>query len=121
MQFFYGYFCSSYSQAQCYRWDSTKQISSKDSNSNSTKENIRVILGGDEGGSEGGGLKEVTFVVVLLGGGIYRMLVLLLILIFDFYMILCSRQIIYLHHFSDVRISFDLRASILHSWDLSMC
>ena len=75
-----------------------------------------MLLGGHEGGSGRGGLKEVRFIVVLLGGGIYCMLALLLILIFDFYMILCSRQIIYLNNCLVVRLSFDRRASILHIW-----
>ena len=73
-----------------------------------------MLLGGNEGGSGRGGLKEVRFIVVLLGGGIYCMLALLLTLIFDFYMILCSCQIIYLNNCSVVRLSFDRRASILH-------
>ena len=59
--------------------------------------------------------------VVLLGDGIYRTLALLLILIFDFYMILCSCQIIYLNNCPVLRLSFDRRASILHNWDLSTC
>ena len=59
--------------------------------------------------------------VILLGGGIYRMLALLWILIYDFCMILCSRQIIYLNDLSVVRFSFDRRAAILHNWDLSTC
>ena len=58
---------------------------------------------------------------VLLGGGNYRIFALLWILIFDFYMILCSRQIIYLNNLPVVNISFDRRTSILHSWDLSKC
>ena len=73
------------------------------------------------GGIRRGDLKEVRFMVILLGGGIYRMLALLWILIYDFYMILCSRQIIYLNDLSVVRFSFDRRASILHNWDLSTC
>ena len=56
-----------------------------------------MLLGGDAGGSGRGDLKEVRFMVVLLGGGIYCTLILLWILIFDFYMILCSYQIIYLN------------------------
>ena len=56
----------------------------------------------------------MRFIVVLLGGVVYCMLALLLILIFDFDMILCSRQIIYLHNCLVVRLSFDRRASILH-------
>ena len=80
-----------------------------------------MTLGCDEGGSGRGYLKEVMFTVVLLGDGIYRTLALLLILIFDFYMILCSCQIIYLNNCSVLRLSFDRRASILHNWDLSTC
>ena len=80
-----------------------------------------MTLGGDEGGSGRGDLKEVRFMVVLLVDGIYRTLALLLILIFDFYMILCSCQIIYLNNCPVLRSSFDRRASILHNWDLSTC
>ena len=58
-----------------------------------------MLLGGDGGGSGRGDLKEVIFMFVLLGGGKYRMLALIWILIFDFYMILCSRQIIYINNF----------------------
>ena len=68
-----------------------------------------------------GDLKEVIFLFVLLGGGKYRMLALLWILIFDFYMILCLRQIIYLNDFSVVKLKFDWCTSILHNWDLSTC
>ena len=68
-----------------------------------------------------GGIKEVRYMVVLLGGGICRMLALLWILIFDLYMILCSRQIIYLNNYSFERFSFEKRASILYNWDLSPC
>ena len=71
------------------------------------------------GGEDGGDLKEVSFMFVLLGGGKYRMLALLWILIFDFYMILCSSQIIYLNNLSVVKLCFDRRTSILHNWDLS--
>ena len=80
-----------------------------------------MLLVGNEGGSGRSGLKEVRFVVVLLGGGIYLMLALLLILIFDFYMILCSRQIIYLNNVSVVKLSFDRRSTILYKWYLSAC
>ena len=73
-----------------------------------------MLLGGDLGGSGRGDLKEVSCMFVLLGGGKYRMLALLWILIFDFYMILCSGQIIYRNDFSVVTLSFDWRASILH-------
>ena len=66
-----------------------------------------MLLGGDGGGSEKKGLNKVRFMRVLLGGGIYSMLALLWILIFDFYMILCSRQIIYLNNCSVIRLSFD--------------
>ena len=73
-----------------------------------------MSLGGDAGGSGRGDLKELRLMFVLLGGGIYRTLALLWILIFDFYMILCSCQIIYLNNCSVVRLNFDRRASILH-------
>ena len=72
-----------------------------------------MLLGDDGGGSGRGDLKEVRLMVVLLGGGIYRMLALLWMQILDFYMILCSRQILYLNHCSVVRLSFDRHASVL--------
>ena len=80
-----------------------------------------MLLGGDAGGSGRGDLKEVRFMVVLLGDGIYRTLALLLILIFDFYMILCSLQIIFVNGFSVVKLSCERRSSILNHWDLSNC
>ena len=46
----------------------------------------------------GGQVSEVIFMFDLLCDGNYRILALLWILIFDLYMILCSRQIIYLNH-----------------------
>ena len=79
-----------------------------------------MLLGGD-GGSGRRGLKEVSFMIVLLGGGNHRMLALLWILIFDFYMILYSRQIIHLNIVSVVKLSFCGRTSILYNWDLSTC
>ena len=78
-----------------------------------------MLLGGDGGGSGRGDLKEVSFMIVLLGGGIYRMLALVWIPLFDFYMILCSRQIVYLNNVSVVMLSFDRRTSKIHNWDLS--
>ena len=75
-------------------------------------------MGGER---ERGDHKEVRFVVVLLGGDIYRIHALLWILLFDFYMILYSRQIVYLNKYPVVRLSFDRRASILHNWVLSTC
>ena len=80
-----------------------------------------MLLGGDGGGSGRRDLKEVSFTFVLLCGGNCRILALLWILIFDFYMILCSCQIIYLNNLSVVKLSFDRRTSILHNWDLSTC
>ena len=81
-----------------------------------------MLLGGKTGGgSTRGDLEEVKSMVVLLGGVIYRMLALLWMLTFDFYMILCSCQIIYLNNCSVVRLSFDRRASILHNWDQHFC
>ena len=71
-----------------------------------------MLLGGNEGRS--GSLEEVRLIAVSLGGVICRILALLLIQIFHFYMILCSRQIIYLNDCLVVRLSFDRRASILH-------
>ena len=73
------------------------------------------------GRSRRGDLKEVSFLFVLLGGGNYHMLALLRIPTFDLYMILCSRQIIYINNCSVVKLSFDRRSSILHNWDLSTC
>ena len=61
-----------------------------------------MSLGGDGEGSGRGDLKEVSFMFVLFDGAIYRMLDLLWILIFDFYMILCSRQVIYMNNASVV-------------------
>ena len=66
-------------------------------------------------GHGGGDLKEVIFIFVLFCGGNYCMLALLRIPIFDLYMILCSRPIIYLNNFSVVKLSFDRRVSILHN------
>ena len=80
-----------------------------------------MLLGGDWGGSGREDHKEVSFMFVLLNGDKYRMLALLWILIFDFYMILCSRQIIYLNNVSVVKLKFDWCTSILHKWDLSTC
>ena len=51
-----------------------------------------VMMGG--GASGCGDIKEVSLTFVLSGGGNYRMLAPLWILIFDFYMILCSNQIL---------------------------
>ena len=73
------------------------------------------------GGSGRGDLKEMSFMVVLLGGGNSRMVDLLWIIIFDFYMILCSGQIIYLNDYSVVKLCFDRGASILHNWNISTC
>ena len=93
-------FYSSYSQAQYYQWDSTKRIWEKIPIPVLQKTLQSMLLGGEVGGSGRGDLKEVRFMVVLLVDGIYRTLALLLILIFDFYMILCSCQIIYLNNCS---------------------
>ena len=49
---------------------------------------------------------EVRFMVVLLGSGVYRILALLWILMFDFYMILYSRQLIYLIHFFSCKVKY---------------
>ena len=80
-----------------------------------------MLLGGDGRRSGRGDFKEVSVIFVLLGGGKYRMLALLWILLFDFYMILCSRQIIYLNNCSVVKLKFDRCTSVLHNWDLSTC
>ena len=80
-----------------------------------------MFLGCDGEGSGRGDLKEVCFICVLWGGGNYCMLALLWILIFDFNMILCSRQIIHLNNVSVVELSFEWRTSILHNWDVSKC
>ena len=80
-----------------------------------------MLLGGDGGVSGRGDLKEVSFMFVLLGGGKYCMIALFLIRIFDFYMILCSRQLMYLKYVSVVTLSFDWRNPILHKADLSAC
>ena len=92
----------------------------KDSNSNFTKNITKHVIGWCWWG-ERGDLKEVRLMVILLGGGIYPRLALFFIQIFDLYMILCSRQVIYLNKFSIVKLSFDGRAPIRHNWDLSIC
>ena len=71
-----------------------------------------VLLSGHGGGED---LKEVIFIFFLFCGGNYCMLALLRIPIFDLYMILCSRQIIYLNNLSVVKLSFDRSVSILHN------
>ena len=63
-----------------------------------------MLLGGDGGQSEREDLKEVSFMFVLLGDGNYRMIALLSILIFDLYMILCFRQIVYLNNCSVIMV-----------------
>ena len=64
-----------------------------------------MLLVGDGGGWEGHHM-EVRFMVVLLGSGVYRILALLWILMFDFYMILYSRQLIYLIHFFSCKVKY---------------
>ena len=78
-----------------------------------------MLLGGDGRGSGRGDIKEVSFMFVSLGGGKYRILALLWIIIFDFYMILCSRQIIHVNNVSVVKLSFYRHTSILYIWDIS--
>ena len=74
-----------------------------------------MLSGGDGGGSESGDLKEMGFMAVLFGESIYHMLARLWIPIFDFYMILHSRQIIYINDLSVVKLKFDRCTSILHN------
>ena len=80
-----------------------------------------MLLRGDAEGSGRGYLEELRLMIVLLRRGMYCMLALLWILIFDFYMILCSYQIMKLNNCLVVRLSFDRRASIPHKWELSKC
>ena len=73
-----------------------------------------MFLGVGVGGTGRGDLKEMRLMVVLLSGGIYHTLALFWIPIFDFFMILCSCQMIYLNNCAIIRLSVDRRASILH-------
>ena len=72
------------------------------------------MLLSDIGGGVGD-LKEVNYLFVLFYADNYCMLALLRIPIFDLYMILCSRQIIYLNNLAVVKLNFDRRVSILHN------
>ena len=78
-----------------------------------------MLLGCDAGGSGKGDIKKMRLMIVLFGGDMYCTLPLLQILIFDFYMILCSCQIVYLNNCPVVTLSFDRCTSILQNQDLS--